>query len=304
VALPNSCRLCAADSQSLFVTTPHVFGDERRERGFVRCSACGVHFLYPPLAQEEEAAFYRGEFERFMETRAGKASGWRDPMDHVEASGHQVDRRFRYLAPLIPPSGSVLEVGCSSGFMLYPLLTKGFSCSGIEPSGLFSDFCRSHGIATFESIDELRRIDPKCRFDIIMHFFVLEHLSDPQRSIKEHLSLLKPGGKLVIEVPNSADPLRTIYDLPSFERFYWSVAHHWYWNEQSLTWLLNQTGCEFDIVREQRYDLSNHLYWAQHGKPGGQGYYGDYFGPNLDDAYRKRLIEIGLCDTLVAIVSR
>jgi len=304
VALPNSCRLCAADTQSLFVTTPHVFGDGPGERSFVRCGACGVHFLYPPLSPDEEAAFYRLEFERFMENRAGESGGWRDPLDHVKANGHQVNRRFRYLEPLISPSASVLEVGCSSGFMLYPLLTDGHSCSGIEPSGLFSDFCRANGIATYESFGELRRIDPTRRFDVIMHFFVLEHLSDPQQAITDQLSLLEDGGKLIIEVPNSADPLRTIYDLPSFERFYWSVAHHWYWNEQSLSWLLSQVECEFEIRRDQRYDLSNHLYWAQHGRPGGQGHYGELLGSNVDDAYRTRLIEIGLCDTLVAIVTR
>jgi len=136
-----------------------------------------------------------------------------------------------------------------------------------------------------------------------MHFFVLEHLAEPKRAIMEQLSLLKPGGKLIIEVPNSADPLRSVYDLPDFERFYWSVAHHWYWNEESLSWLFQQINCRYEILKDQRYDLSNHIVWAREGRPGGQKRYTDFLGLTLENEYRLRMVELGLCDTLIAIAS-
>src|SRR5256885_6140442 len=44
---------------------------------------------------------------------------------------------------------------------------------------------------------------------------------------------LKPGGKIVFEVPNVADPLCSVYDIPAFERFYWSIAHPWYLDRKS-----------------------------------------------------------------------
>lgn len=301
--LPTACRLCGAGADSLSVTTPHVYGDESGRRAFLNCEQCGVHFLFPPLSSQDEERFYRNEFEGFMEQRAGNGSGWRDASDHVAANEFQVRRRSRYLLPLLPPQASILEVGCSSGFMLYPLQNMGHKCSGVEPSGLFREYCLSHDISVFDSLDALQATAPGTRFDVIMHFFVLEHLGDPLRSLRQQLALLQPNGRLVIEVPNSSDPLRSIYDFPAFERFYWSVAHHWYWNEKSLTMLLSQLGCDFQIVREQRYDLSNHMVWAEHGRPGGQGRFSEIFGEEVEDAYRDRLIELGLCDTLVAIVS-
>jgi len=188
--------------------------------------------------------------------------------------------------------------------MLFDLIDRGHSCVGIEPSGIFNAFLTESGISVFQSIEELYDKEPNKRFDLIMHFFVLEHLADPLEAISRQLSLLRPNGKLVVEIPNSADPLRSVYDLPAFERFYWSIAHHWYWNEQSLTWLFNQLPCQFTLVRDQRYDLSNHLNWAITGKPGGQGLYREIFGEGLDDAYRNRLIETGNCDTLIAIVTK
>jgi SAM-dependent methyltransferase len=39
-------------------------------------------------------------------------------------------------------------------------------------------------------------------FDVITCFHVLEHLSDPLESIKQALSLLKPKGLIIVEVPN------------------------------------------------------------------------------------------------------
>jgi SAM-dependent methyltransferase len=304
MALPAVCRLCGSSSESLSVTTPHVYGDQSRNRAFINCERCGVHFLYPPLSPEEESHFYRREFESFMDQRAGHEGGWRDPKDHVVANAPQVSRRARYLYDVVSGPSDILEVGCSSGFMLFDLINRGHSCVGIEPSGVFNAFLTESGISVFQSIEELYDKEPNKRFDLIMHFFVLEHLADPLEAISRQLSLLRPNGKLVVEIPNSADPLRSVYDLPAFERFYWSIAHHWYWNEQSLTWLFNQLPCQFTLVRDQRYDLSNHLNWAITGKPGGQGLYREIFGEGLDDAYRNRLIETGNCDTLIAIVTK
>lgn len=63
--------------------------------------------------------------------------------------------------------------------MLFPLLADGHSCVGVEPSGLFSEFVRSRGIPVFASLEELISKEPTKRFDLIQHFFVLEHISRP-----------------------------------------------------------------------------------------------------------------------------
>ena len=137
-----------------------------------------------------------------------------------------------------------------------------------------------------------------------MHFFVLEHISDPAKFLSDLLELLKPGGRLIFEIPNSADPLFSIYDIPEFERFYWSIAHPWYFNEKSLEFLLKKLNLSFEIIREQRYDLSNHLVWARDGKPGGMGKFTDKFGEKMEEKYKELLIESGFCDTLVGIVKK
>ena len=115
------------------------------------------------------------------------------------------------------------------------------------------------------------------KFDLIIHFFVLEHIADPLTFLKKLLSLLKKNGKIVFEVPNVDDPLHSIYRIKEFEKFYWSIAHPWYFSSHSLKFLLDKLDCKFEIEFDQRYDLSNHLTWLLEGKPGGMNKYSHLF---------------------------
>ena len=197
----------------------------------------------------------------------------------------------------------ILEVGCSSGFMLYPLIKNGHNCFGVEPSGVFSEFLSSKKLPVFNSLDELILKKPEKKFDLIMHFFVLEHISKPMEFLEAQLDLLKPNGKIVFEIPNVADPLYTIYDIPAFERFYWSIAHPWYFSEKSLKYLLDKIGKKFEIILDQRYDLSNHIIWARDGVPGGMGYFTELLTEDFEKRYKQELIKIKKCDTLIGIIS-
>jgi SAM-dependent methyltransferase len=305
MSLPKQCPLCFADSHQQGVVTSHVSGNKPgQSRAFFHCKSCDIRYQYPGLTLQEQAHFYSAEFEAFMANRAGPGGGWLKAEEHILANENTRLRRMAYINPNLPETSTVLEVGCSSGFMLYPLAEEGYICTGIEPSGLFGQFVRSRGLTVFKSLDQLHAILPNLRFDIIMHFFVLEHIIEPLEFLNAQLSLLNPGGKLIFEIPNVADPLRSVYDIPAFERFYWSVAHPWYFSEESLNYLLAQLGQPYEIKLDQRYDLSNHMVWARDGKPGGMGRFTPLLGSNLENLYKEALIESGKCDTLVAIVNK
>ncbi len=299
--VPSQCPLCGEGPASQHAVTRHVYGARSPGSAFFRCGACEVHYQYPGLTEEQEFHFYVAEFEGFMAGRSGASGGWDGCASHIRANEPTRLRRMRYLDPFIHSGARILEVGCSSGFMLLPLAARGHSCVGVEPSGVFGSHVAKQGIEVYTSIAELEaaRIP---RFDLIMHFFVLEHVRQPVEFLRSLTKLLRPGGAIVFEVPNAADPLHTLYDVPAFERFYWSVAHPWYFNERSLGRVLDAVSPTHEIRREQRYDLSNHLVWARDGKPGGMGKFSQVFGEVFDDAYRSMLVQSGLCDTLVGIV--
>lgn len=304
MSLPMHCPLCSSDHKAQEVVTPHVYGG-RLGQAFFKCQICSVIYMHPGLAPEEEQKFYVAEFEKFMAGRAGTAGGWEKPERHVEMNTPNIKRRLLYILPRASKSARILEVGCSSGFMLYPLVEQGHTCIGVEPSGIFGEFVRSRGVPCYDSFDDYKRgPDAGVDLDVVMHFFVLEHVADPFEFLKGQIELLRPGGVLIFEIPNAADPLYSLYDIPEFERFYWSVAHHWYFTEESLRYLLDKIGLPYEILLDQRYDLSNHLTWARDGRPGGAGRFTEVLGQEIEDNYRQALIRARRCDTLVGVIRR
>lgn len=303
MALPETCPLCEAGTEQQLVVTRHVYGAESKDHAFFHCAACDVRYQFPGLTPEEEERFYAAEFESFMSGRAGVSGGWHGVDAHARANEATRARRMNYLAGFLQEPSRVLEFGCSSGFMLAPLAAAGHECFGVEPSGAFSEELRKRGMSVARTLEDLR-LPPARRFNLVMHFFVLEHIAQPRAFLESQLALLEPGGRLIFEIPNAADPLYSVYDIPAFERFYWSVAHPWYFSEASLHYLLGQVGSPYEILLDQRYDLSNHLVWARDGRPGGMGRFSAALGHELEDAYRQGLIRVRKCDTLIGIVTK
>jgi 2-polyprenyl-3-methyl-5-hydroxy-6-metoxy-1,4-benzoquinol methylase len=189
--------------------------------------------------------------------------------------------------------------------MLYPLAADGHRCVAVEPSGVFSDYVRERGLPCYQSLDQLTVSEgAAATYDLILHYYVLEHLRDPVDFLRRQLALLKPGGTIIFEVPNANDALATLYDIAAYERFIWVVSHHWYFSERSLAHVMKSAGGTGEVRLDQRYDLSNHLIWARDGKPGGMARFTAVLGKDVEDHYRQALIRARRCDTLIGILTR
>ncbi len=291
------CRICQADHAQQSIRAEFVYGG-RPEHKFWECKSCSIIYLDPPLSKEEEKKFYIKEFESFMSKRVGDHRDWSNAELHNKTNQDQVLRRMPFLEEHLRPNIDLLEVGCSSGFMLDAFTEKGLNCYGVEPSGEFGDFLSENGHRHFQNLSDIK----DQTFDVITHFFVLEHISDPFDFIERQLELLNPNGVIIAEVPCANDPLTSIYSIDAFEQFYWSIAHHYYYNPDSLSFILDKINCKYKIIPEQRYDLSNHITWLMDGKPGGQGRFSELFGADLIQSYKKRMIESWQCDTMFVYI--
>lgn len=289
------CRLCQHDKNQ-FLKADIVFGG-RSEHNFWECSNCGVIYLYPYLTVDEEKHFYNKEFEKFMSNRVGDHRDWTNAKKHVETNQDQVHRRWKFLEPHLKQGQKLLEIGCSSGFMLNTFRDQGVECYGVEPSGAFLEYLRKNNHIVYENLNELK-INKNIEFDIIVHFFVFEHISNPFEFLQDTYKMLKKGGVMVAEIPSSTDALTALYCIPAFEQFYWSIAHHYYYNPQSIKYLMKRLGYKYEILPEQRYDLSNHITWLMDGKPGGQSRFG-IFSEETIKSYRNDLMSNWKCDTLI-----
>jgi SAM-dependent methyltransferase len=295
------CRLCGAKEERQTIRADHVFGGEKHHK-FWHCETCDAVYLFPIPSVKEEALFYKMEFEKFMSHRSGNDRDWSSAEEHIRTNQDQVKRRWRFLKEYLEPGQDLLEIGCSSGFMLNAFRDYGLNCTGIEPSGEFIEFLLKNQHIAFASIEELTRQAPNKQFDLIVHFFVLEHIRDPYQFFTETKKRLKQGGKLIAEVPCVNDPLTSLYNIPAFEKFYWSIAHHYYYSPKSIAFVLDSLGYQYKLIPEQRYDLSNHIVWMTEGKPGGQGKFDHVFSSQLIEKYQQDLKDQWQCDTFYLVI--
>ncbi|MEM7417877.1 MAG: class I SAM-dependent methyltransferase [Gemmatimonadota bacterium] len=99
--------------------------------------------------------------------------------------------------------GTLLDVGCGVGVFLKRAAEAGWDVAGTEGSPLLADFASQYTGRRVYSCTDLREaeIEPGT-LDVITFLHVLEHVSDPVDTLRTAVSLLRPGGLVVGQVPN------------------------------------------------------------------------------------------------------
>lgn len=102
----------------------------------------------------------------------------------------------------VQPPGRLLDFGCGWGFFLSVARERGWEPYGLEPLPGHAVYARARfGVNV---ITDVLRDDtfPPDSFDAITAFQVFEHLPDPASNLARLHRILKPGGLILIEVPN------------------------------------------------------------------------------------------------------
>lgn len=159
----------------------------------VRCGGCGTRAASPFVAGDSR--FYELAFGHTDRYPADKWE-FRSGLDHLRVKGE------------IPHDLQVLEVGAGRGSFLRQLIR-----AGVEPAGLAAVEYSVPGRRALADLglghvagDELSWSAPPGpwmgRFDAVALFQVLEHLDDLDSKLLFLRSCLRPGGLLLIAVPN------------------------------------------------------------------------------------------------------
>lgn len=99
------------------------------------------------------------------------------------------------------PDARVLEIGSGDGRFLDRLRRRGADVVGIEPSAAGRARSEARGIAASAAGVEAFA-PPADAFDAVIAWHALEHLDEPAEALRRARDWVRPGGLLVVAVPN------------------------------------------------------------------------------------------------------
>lgn len=111
----------------------------------------------------------------------------------------------------IKPNEKVLDVGCGVGNFLLSAKKKTNTVFGLELNEKAIKVCTDKGLNVFHETLQKHAKEHSEYYDMVCMFQVLEHVYDVKDFITAALQVLKPGGKLIIGVPNN-EPYFLGYD--------------------------------------------------------------------------------------------
>jgi 2-polyprenyl-3-methyl-5-hydroxy-6-metoxy-1,4-benzoquinol methylase len=123
---------------------------------------------------------------------------------------HGLATSHRLALAAVPDGSRVLDVGCATGYLAAELGRRGCDVVGIEYDPGAAEqarpWCREIVVGDLESAEVRADVERLAagEVDVVLCADVLEHVRDPWAVLMWLRTLLAPGGRAVISVPNIA----------------------------------------------------------------------------------------------------
>lgn len=124
------------------------------------------------------------------------------------------------------PGDRVLEVGCGVGAFVERLRKAGWDARGLELNSTAVAKAQAAGLPVSSDLIETVAANEPGAYDTVCSFEVLEHVAEPYAFIEQQVRALRPGGRLVIGVPNQDSYIRhedNLLNMPPHHVSRWSA---------------------------------------------------------------------------------
>ena len=255
------CVLCGAFEREPVLEVTLNQSSRPQTFRLLRCRSCGLVMTDPRLSGDALEAYYHQDY--WGRVRA-------EDLDWVRRSERP---RTAFLERFLS-GGRLLDVGCGQGIFLLALDPARWERYGLEvmPSAHREALRRLAPSSTREGLalnrtgsglapDRIIAAEltaaglPGEHFDVITFWDVLEHLPDPRAALVEAFRLLRPGGLVLLRLPNFSS-----YQARRFGEDWFALQlpyHFYHFTPATLTRLLEVTGFRVRAM-EPCYGLQNY----------------------------------------------
>lgn len=240
----SSCSICNSTTARVLYTAVDRLSNSGERFTIVECEGCGVLRTAPDMSYAELARFYPEDY-------------WGDSAEPSDTWIRRSQReKLEFLGRCGLTGGRILDVGCGAGFFLRALESDRWERFGVETGDKAATIARRFlgdkiVQGTFSAAQFQRE-----SFDVVSFWSALEHTNEPRENLISAAELLRPGGTLIVQLPNA-----TSYQARAFGGDWFSLdapRHRYHYSPSALERLLKETG--FSVYRTSYFSRAHNAH--------------------------------------------
>lgn len=158
----------------------------------------------------------------------------------------------------------VLDMGCSFGDQALKIAKEGMNVYGIDKSAQairqIQELAKKENIKCIATVGDIKKMPyADNKFDVVVATEVFEHVSEPEKAVKEAIRVLRPGGHACISVPTQISEKVFRFLHPTWVE---DSNHINVFSRDQILLLLKQSG--FMIERVENHNFEWSIFWLIH----------------------------------------
>lgn len=244
----SKCPVCDGSSIEIFLECNDYFAS-KESYSIAQCNSCTFLFTQDFPSEEEIGRYYDSpNYVSHSDTNKGLVNRL-----YHSVRSYMLNKKANLIEDLSScKGGSLLDIGCGTGYFIGKMQSRNWQVSAIEKSGDASAFTKATWGVEPTDLQSLHT-KPEAAYDVITMWHVLEHIQPLNETLETVYKALKVDGTLFVALPNAAS-----YDAIKYKE-YWAAydvpRHLWHFTPKTFIHLANNHGFELRKMARMPFDV-------------------------------------------------